>query len=370
MSDDVTVSELATELNIPPSVLLEECHRAGIEASWAGAHLPPVAVALLRDRLGAAAEPPLRRPAPPPRSTPTPKLPPTAVGSLPDAAGGASPAAEPQGPGPLHRNHEVAGDATEVNERTLAEPSRRFDPTARTGIVAAGLGLLLAVVAPWSPHVLATVGAWLLIGIAGLVALISGNRSRYKISTHPEKLRGMIPAILALVVGLALLVGLGTGIWVVTRDAPASAAPDVVGARADVAELRWNVHRLARIKDGGWHRPAKDAGTCWALPKEDEEPRDDRRVETSARDRSCKGSHDVEVLAVFAVDRDADSAYPGADDLIAIGLERCAPVVDALAERPRDLRIEIEYPTEDGWADADHDVACVAVVTRSGSLTD
>lgn len=368
MSDDVTVSELAAELNIPPSVLLEECHRSGVEASWAGARLSPVAASMLRDRLGVGAEPPLRREPRPPRSTASPKLPPTAVGSLPEAAGGVQ---DPHGPGPLPRNDQVQGEATEVSERTLVEPTRRFDVTARRAIVAAGIGLVLVVATPSSPHVLVTIAGWLLLGVAAGVAFISGNRSRYKISTHPEKFRGMVPAIVAMVVGLGLLIGLGVGIWTVLRSAPASAAPDLVGSRADVAELRWTYHRVARIKDAGWHRPVKDAGTCWVLPEDDdEEPRDELRVETSYRDRSCEGAHDVEVLAVFAVDRNADSPYPGIDDLKAFGLGRCSPVVDALAELPRSTRIEIEYPTEDGWKRADHDVACVAVVTRNGSLAD
>lgn len=368
MSVDVTVSELAAELNIPPSVLLEECHRAGVEASWAGARLSPVAASMLRDRLGAAAEPPLRREPRPPRSAASPKLPPTAVGSLPEAAGGVP---DLHGPGPLPRNDQVQREATEVSERMLVEPSRRFDATARRAIVAAGIGLVLVVAAPSSPHVLVTVAGWLLIGVTAAVALVGGNRARYKISTHPEKLRGMAPAVVAMVVGLVLLVGLGVGSWTVVRSAPASAAPDLVGDRADVAELRWTYHRVARIKDDGWHRPVKDAGTCWVLPRnDDEEPRDERRVETSYRDRSCKGDHDVEVLAVFAVDRDADSPYPGVADLQELGRKRCAPIVDGLAEVPRGTRIEIEYPTEDGWAHADHDVACVAVVTRKGSLTE
>ena len=81
--------------------------------------------------------------------------------------------------------------------------------------------------------------------------------------------------------------------------------PEIVGGRSDVTELRWAFHRVARIKREGWHRPAKDAGTCWVLPDDPKaEPREEERVESTYKDRSCTSEHHAEVISVFAVDRE------------------------------------------------------------------
>ncbi len=37
---------------------------------------------------------------------------------------------------------------------------------------------------------------------------------------------------------------------------------------------------------------------------------------------------------------------------------------------PADLRVVVEYPTESGWVDGDHDVACVAFAVRETPLRD
>ncbi len=86
--------------------------------------------------------------------------------------------------------------------------------------------------------------------------------------------------------------------------------------------------------------------------------------------RSCTSRHDSEVLAVFAVDRDADSPYPGTDALEEVGRRRCRPIVDGLEPVVEDLQVAYEIPTEAGWADADHDVACVAIITSDAPLID
>lgn len=368
MYDRQTVSELADELGLPTSEVLEECHRIGVEAAWAGATIEPAAAGLLRQRLGrpGQGQPPL-----PDRSSRTarrPGLPPTAVGSLPSVAEDL--ALRAHEPGPLSHAEEVDRGETEVSRTTLAGAGRHLDPGARSAIIAAVIGGALVVAAPSSPHVVATVAMWVATFVLGMFAFFSGNRSRYRITTHPEKLHGLVVAIAAMVAGALLVAGVGFGSWVVVRSAPASAAPDAIGGRADVGELRWAFHRVARIAGDGWHRPAKDVGSCWMAAEAEEEPRDAERVETTYRDRSCKADHDAEVLAVFAVDPDADAPYPGPDALEAEGRARCEPVVAALPSRPDGMTLDIEYPTRDGWADADHDVACVAMITRRGSLTD
>ncbi|MCB0976799.1 MAG: translation initiation factor IF-2 N-terminal domain-containing protein [Acidimicrobiales bacterium] len=368
--EKATVKDLAEELGMPPSALIEECQHLGIDAAWAGATLEPVAVSMLRDRFGrSAAAPPLRRgPGPERRATPS-KLPPTAVGSLPEVAASLVPKLQHEH-GPLSHHDETGAEETKVTKQSLLEQSRRFDSTARTALFAAGLGVVLLVAAPHSPHVVLTVFAWLITAVSGLVAFFAGNRSRYKITTHPEKLKGMAPALVAMAMGLVIFASVVGGVWVVVRDAPASAAPSIIGGRADVSELRWAYHRVARIRQEGWHRPAKDAGTCWVKPDENDEvePREPERVESTYRDLSCTSKHDAEVLAVFSVNRDADSPYPGAEHLVEIGRERCQSLLESLKTRPPGMTVEIEYPTQEGWSDADHDVACVVVATRRGSI--
>lgn len=414
MSGELTVSDLAHELKLPASVLLEECHRLGIEAGWAGGILTQREAELLRDRLGPAegANGPLRRPtaspttrlprrapagsagpvapatstppaapapdvpsAPsvpsvpsvPPTSGPGAALPPTAVGSMPGMAHGGPSGHEP---GPLSHVDRGGRETTEVSNRSLASQGRRFDGTARTAAVAGIVGVVLVAAAPSSPHVLVTVAAWLGAIVAGATALVAGNRSRYKITTHPERLRGMAVAIASMVVGIVVLVGLGLGIWAVVRGAPASEGPAAVTDRTDVAELRWTYQRVSRIAGNGWNRPVKDAGTCWVMPRGDDEPRTDERVELTFESVSCRAAHDGEVLGVFALLPEADVPYPGSDELNAYGRERCASVIDGLPDGGEGVTIVIEYPTEAGWDDADHDVACVAMASRRGSLTE
>ena len=371
MYDRQTVSELADELGLPTSEVLEECHRIGVEAAWAGAPLEPAAAGLLRQRLG---RPGQGRPPLPDRSSRTARpsgLPPTAVGSLPSVAEDL--AARGHEPGPLSHAEEVDRTETEVSRRSLAGAGRHLDPGARSAIVAAVIGIVLLVAAPSSPHVIATAVVWVVAFVAGMFAFFGGNRSRYRITTHPEKLHGLTVAIAAMVAGALLVAGVGFGAWVVVRSAPASAAPDAIGGRDDVGELRWAFHRVTRIAGDGWHRPAKDVGSCWMAAEPEEEPRDAERVETTYRDRSCKADHDVPRCFARQVRRltpDADAPYPGPDALEAEGRARCEPVVEALPSRPDGMTLDIEYPTRDGWADADHDVACVARITRRGSLAD
>lgn len=83
---------------------------------------------------------------------------------------------------------------------------------------------------------------------------------------------------------------------------------------------------------------------------------------------SCDSPHGYEVLGVFAVNRDADAPYPGKAELTAIAVARCEPKVSRIDNRPADFKVVVEYPTESGWVDGDHDVACVAVAERTAPL--
>ena len=53
----MNVAELAEELGLPPSAVLEQCKRAGIDATWAGADLSGSDVVILRSELASADAP-------------------------------------------------------------------------------------------------------------------------------------------------------------------------------------------------------------------------------------------------------------------------------------------------------------------------
>jgi hypothetical protein len=217
-------------------------------------------------------------------------------------------------------------------------------------------------------HTGTTALCWVAATILLLVSLVCGNRARYRITTHPNQRRGLPLAVVIIVGALLGLVGLGTATWTVMRAAPAAQAPLGLGDVDSVQRLRWGYQRLSVISDHGWQRPAKDAGTCWETVRHDDEPRRAERVAVGTdNDISCRAAHQFEVLEVFAPDRDADSPYPGPAELKAAAVERCAADVKALAPGGR---LAVEYPTKQGWNDADHDVACVIDLAHTGSLTD
>ena len=173
---------------------------------------------------------------------------------------------------------------------------------------------------------------------------------------------------LVLSIGAALVIA--TSVYASVRTAPAEGAP--LGARESVARARWGWERLDRIRHEGWKRPAKDAGTCWVVDSDVE--RDVERVEVGTRLVACGEQHTVQVVRVFAVDRDADARYPGADELQAMAVDRCGALVEGLLDAKGD-RAAIdgvllgEVPTAAGWNHADHDVACAVVTApRKGAL--
>ncbi|MEZ5177036.1 MAG: hypothetical protein R2746_01805 [Acidimicrobiales bacterium] len=102
---------------------------------------------------------------------------------------------------------------------------RRFDAAIRPGAIA----LVLAVVALVGsnsldePFVIALL--WVFGAVALVIAALSGNRARYRITTHPEQRRGLIPAVVLLVAGVLGLVGLITATYVSVRRAPRPTPP-------------------------------------------------------------------------------------------------------------------------------------------------
>lgn len=387
----MNVSELAEELGVAPSTVLEQCKRAGIEASWAGAELSGSDVIVLRAEL-ASADAPLdltgddeeqERPADAPPVDPPGALPPTSAASIPEHAwddasaagdGSEAQAAEPAAgrvPGPGMGAPVAAGAATvqtKPPEERRTTP-RRLDKAVRGGLVA----LVVAVVALLAGEVVDNAWAiwalWLVALFALLVALWNGNAGRRHVTTHPERLKGLGLAVGTMVLAIGLGIGLVASAAAAVGDDPAADAP--LGDRDSVATARWGYQRLLRIQDEGWMRPAKEAGTCWRVDEDIE--RDVDRVEVGTDQVDCADRHEVQIIRVYAYDRDADSAYPGLDALAEDARDRCADEAEELlagdGDEPVSGVLFAEVPTEDGWADADHDVAC-AIVTdpRKGEL--
>lgn len=389
----MTVAALAEELGVPPSAVIEQCQRFGIDASWAGAELGTADVAVLRSELAAgdavgtelgsspddaAAGPDEATgdaPAPPESTPPdeapaAPPLPPTAVGSIPELVDEAPPPAEATGeahrpPGFPPLAGASGGEETSAAARPAAHPEVRLERAARNGALWLALALVLFAVAgplrnPW-----AVAGLWLASLVCVLTALWNANRGRVRATLHPERLRGRWLSVGVLVVGLLALAGLGLSVVTAVGNQAAAEAPLSVGKLTSVQSARWGYHRLSRIVGDGWSRPAKDAGTCWREHEEKSYVREAQRVEGPAQRVGCDERHLEEIVAVFAYDRDADTPYPGVDRFRVAAIARCGQQVqDALRKAPTGS-MELEYPTAAGWDDGDHDIAC-AVVTPDG----
>jgi hypothetical protein len=407
--EHVKVSELAAQLQLPASVVLEQCLRLGIDATWAGADLAPADVAILEAELAhedpsahqapaapLAAAPLAAAPSVPsvPDAEPADEpvggsdpsdpsdqpVPPTAVGSMPemtdslmrDAADNAGSAPRTFAGRDLGSADgappSVASDRSSGRIATTPHP-RRIDAAIRPGVIA----LVLAAVALVGsntldePFLIALL--WVFAFVALVTAILSGNRARYRITTHPEQRSGLLAAVVILVAGVVGLAGLIAATVVTVRDTPAADAPLGIGDLNAVDKARWGYRRLTNVASTGWERPAKDAETCWEVEAKGS-PRRDERVELGGRQVSCDSPHGYEVLGVFAVNRDADAPYPGEAELTRIALARCAPKAERIKNPPADFRLLVEYPTEAGWVDGDHDVACVAFAVRETPLRD
>lgn len=412
------VSELAGQLQLPASVVLEQCLRLGIDATWAGADLSPAQVAILEAELAhedsstapavpSAPSVPEPDPVVEPADVPAPvaagvgagstgdapaavdpaavdpaalPVPPTAVGSMPEMTDALMrDAADNAGGAPRTFAGRDLGSGDRVPPSVAAERSsgriattphrRRLDAAIRPGAIA----LVLAAVAVLGSNSLDEPFLIALLWVFGLVALViaalSGNRARYRITTHPEQRRGLVPAVVILVAALLGLAGLITATVVTVRSTPAADAPLGLGDLNAVQHARWGYRRLTKVANTGWERPAKDAGSCWEEAADDD-PRREDRVEVGGPQVSCDTPHGYEVLAVFAVNNDADAAYPGEAALTKLTLARCAPKVERVKNPPADFKLFVEYPTERGWVDGDHDVACVAFAVREAPLRD
>jgi hypothetical protein len=434
----VKVSDLAAELGVPPSTILEQCQRFGIDAAWAGAELAGADLVVLRAELAGLDAPLDLRPADahdidgldasdgdgsvggpsgdPGVDTrlepsdagdadpiddghdldvaPSAALPPTSAASMPEAAGlpedasapasGASSAAARSsaaapGPGGIRSGGAAAvamGGAPplpgEPGAAGLRRPQeRRLDRSARSALVAAAVGVVALAAAEVVDNPWAIAALWLLAAITVVMALWSGNRGRRHVQTHPERTKGLPLAFGGMALAVVVAIVLGLSVSAVIGDDPAADA--TLGDRDSVASARWGYQRLKRIEETGWKRPAKDAETCWVVDEEVE--RDVDRFEVGTDLVDCRSEHTVEIVAVYAFDRDADSPFPGVDALQADASRRCGELVSELLREGDDDGIVgaliAEHPTAEGWERADRDIACAVVTAeRRGSLLD
>lgn len=372
----MNVADLARELDLPPSRVIDLCARLGIDATWAGADLSPLDEEALRTNLGGestGADGPRRADVGHQLGT-SEALPPTAVGSYPGLADDSIP--EHPTPGFVFAGDALAGSDAEPEAGVDSKPGqagpnpvRTFDPSLRTAVVATALAAVAVVAAEVLDRAPVALVGWLLAALCFLTVLVAANRARYRISTHPERRRGRPLAVGLLLVAVLGLGGLALGTWTVVRSAPAAQAPLGMGDLQSVQHLRWGYQRLMVIADNGWSRPAKDAGTCWEASGPSDEPRMEERLEHGYERVSCNSEHQFEVLAAFSVNRDADAPYPGVDALADEALRRCEGALDGLvADAPDDLFLVAEVPTREGWEAGDHDVTCVSALLREEPL--
>ncbi|QXC62576.1 septum formation family protein [Aquihabitans sp. G128] len=404
----MNVADLAKDLGVPPSAVLERCALLSIDAAWAGADLSSAQEEELRAALAAEApdptpsveatsgEPPVGESpaggggtgseggeraiggapwatgavavAPTEGAASTPSEPAPAAAAVDGDAAGDRPAAPPG----FYAATLAIGEASALGNgpsrrRAIASATpRRLDPAIRPALVALVVALVAAVVVDNIANAAVVLVGWILVAAMLVVAIWSANRARYRITTHPDQRSGLAIAVGALVVGLVGAVVLGGAIWTVVRSAPAAQAPVGLGGLRSVQELRWGYQRVQLIADNGWERPAKDVDTCWERTGAGKGNDADERVEVGGRSTSCGSEHEFEVVQVVSVDHDADSPYPGPDRLKAIGRERCAD--ELAAHATKGSRTHVEYPTRTGWADADHDLTCVVEAARTKPL--
>ncbi len=389
------VSELAADLEVPTSMILDQCQRFGIDASWAGAELSGTDVVVLRAEL-TMADPIDLTPADGPvggaeasmepntgtepesgagSGVGTPAaLPPTAVGSMPEILDEITPepdsesesepavaAARPaDGTGP---------DAPRRGISSAAASERRLEKGTRNSVVALVIAVACFAASNFTALAVLVVLLWLVTALALVAAVFDGFRGRRRVQTHPERLKGAWLASFAIALAVGGLIGLTSAAFAATGDDPAADAPANLGDLQSVQVARWGYQRMHRLSDNGWKQPARPVGSCWR--ENDKKVRDEQRVEISELSNmgSCTAGHTMQVMAVFAVNRDADAPYPGTAKLLTLGQDECGSIARRLTAKDVEFAMKVEYPTEVGWSDGDHDVACVAITpARSAPL--
>ncbi|MCU1371987.1 MAG: Septum formation [Ilumatobacteraceae bacterium] len=411
----MNVADLAAELEVPTSMILDQCQRFGIDASWSGAELSGADLVLLRAELAAADPIDLRpadvdaastgsaapdlpaapaapdapaSPAPgatdadadadavaadPPTAEPAP-LPPTAVGSMPELIDEVTPS------GPASADPPAGGAASSsapgfsmggagavippATRQVLARPAptkRRLERGARNSVVALVVALVAFAASNFTEIAVLVLLLWLVTIIALCVAVTDGIRGRRRVQTHPERFSGQWLATIAVVLAIGGIVGLTASVVGAVGDDPAADAPLGVGKLQSVQVARWGHQRVQRYSDNGWRQPARDEGSCWEI--DPRKQRDENRVETpDASDLTqCDRPHRLEVAKVFAYNHDADASYPSMPAFVKAADKQCGALHERLVDKGVAVQLQVEVPTEVGWGDGDHDVACVLI---------
>jgi hypothetical protein len=357
----VTVVDLAASLDRPVAEVLDAARDLGIEAESGGSELGSADADRVRRSLSG-----IRR-----------GMVPTSAGSVPslvaasDAAADAAGAADGAASSAVPSSFRVPGAAPLATEVAAAPaPVRRppLDPSVRPAVVAAGIAVVSLVV---GELVGSTALLYVLTPLAlltSIVAVVSGNRARYHITNHPEKHRGLAFGVGALAIGLVLLVGFGLTAWAVVRSQPAADLPLGLGKTTTVEKLRWSYQRFRLLEDNGWHRPAPDAGSCFSdHPANEEAVESDGRSAFNADRIACSAEHRYEVLGVYAVDPKPDVAY----DVASVRTRAMARCKAEFSDRlPAGAQLQLDVPTAASWDRADHDVSCLYVGVRKGSVLD
>ena len=422
------VSELAEELDVPASAVIEQCQRFGLDATWAGAELGRSDVVILRAEL-ARSDPPhgghadaVEEPAAidadadgPPTETlatvdapdapdaPTqavdrseaaekpPRVSPASAASMPELFEGdeapdpAIAAVARPNPGGFDfagsgRPEPDGQDPSADEGRAPAARNRIFDRGIRTSALALALALVVLVATNlWVASPWALGAAWIVAAVAVLSSTVQAAKARYRSSTHPDRIAGTYLATTLTALGVLAVVVFGLAIWTVVRSQPSADAPLGLSRPASVSHLRWGYARLRLASDHGWFPPAKDPGSCWTdrdpNASDAGEPRRADRVEVGFESAACTDSHPYEVFDRWSVTMVRDSPYPGVEvfDLMATG--RCGARIErwnvgTATRPPAGATLKVEYPTAEAWARGDHDLTCVAVTApRSTALS-
>jgi hypothetical protein len=405
------VADLAAELDVPASTILDQCQRFGIDATWAGAELSGSDVVVLRAELatadpidltpadgeaaegdaadaadavgaagatvGAAAAGPGAASA---GAADAPAaVPPTAVGSMPELIDEVTPDADPadataapapDDPAPPGRSPGFALPGAPGVSPTAAQPVAPHRPPVKPRIergarnaVAALVVAVVAFVASNFTEIAAVVALlWLVTALSLCIAVVDGIRGRRRVQTHPERLKGLWMATISVILAIAALIGLTASVVAAVGDDPASDAPLSIGDLQSVQVARWGYERVHRYADNGWKQPAREQGSCWEADPGHE--RDEQRVEyaDSPNITKCNRPHNLEVAKVFPYNTDADAPYPASTDaFVKAAADHCSSISDPLIDKGVKVQLRVEYPTEVGWSDGDHDVACVLI---------
>ena len=423
--DVMKVSDLAAELEVPSSTVLDQCQRFGISATWAGAELTGADVVVLRSELaggepidltpadpspaalpasepatesapvadgdadpvtepevepvpaiepGPAIEPEPAATAPSPRAQPAPAggaLPPTAVGSLPHLIDEVTPEVEEEppsrAPGFLLAG---GGDGDSVDREATRripprEPpaTRRLDRAARNSLLALLIAAIAFAASNFVDLAAAIAVVWLICAAALVGAIVNGIRGRRHVQVHPERVTGLWLSMISLVLAIGGVIGLALSVGAVVGDSPADDAPMGIGELSSVQEARWGYQRVTRIANSGWRSPARDEGSCWDTGRRELRKDVDQRVEIEfATDNvNCDANHTMEAAIVFAVNRNADEPYPGMSGIVEAAQKVCGPTVAKHEADGVTVELKAEYPTEQGWGDGDRDVVCMLV---------